>query len=387
MKHGVCRAMRGNFTDALCTWFVKGKVRSNIVPIGGTIRKLSRNFVGSRKIPVKLYFSGDLRQANPACPSRAGRAIAEAALILPGAFRPMPIQASERFELKLSADQQAGLIRRAKQLGVTRGALVRELILQPAPSETGASSGAQEQLTVLAEQLQELLTLARAAALLAPQGPQGQIGSGSASKGSLDQGSPGASLGHAGSLQSDGSLQGPLANSPALAAALVGIQTTVARAVDTAFIQSLASAAGNATKAIDEALKSTISNLYTAQTAINGSSRTIENAGRWFAFKWVAVAFSALVGVCLVAYGDLAWQRSQVESLTRLKSELSLEIVNLQAGVNALKTKGGKIVWDACGGRLCFEASSNQGRGSDNWNPNSWKNPVTMQPLVIPNGY
>ena len=82
----------------------------------------------------------------------------------------MPIQASERFEVKLRADQQADLIRRAKQLGITRGALVRELILQPAPSETGASSGGQEQLTVLAEQLQELLTLARAAALLAPHG-------------------------------------------------------------------------------------------------------------------------------------------------------------------------------------------------------------------------
>ena len=161
----------------------------------------------------------------------------------------------------------------------------------------------------------------------------------------------------------------------------------MASAVDTAFIQSLASAAGNAAQAINEALKSTISNVYTAQTAINGSARTIENAGRWFAFKWVAVAFSALVGVCLVAYGDLAWQRSQVESLTRQKGELSLEIVHLQAGVNALKAKGGKIVWEDCGGRLCFEASSNQGQGMDHWNPNSWKNPVTKQPLVIPNGY
>ena len=299
----------------------------------------------------------------------------------------MPIQASERFEVKLSADQQADLIRRAKQLGITRGALVRELILQPAPSETGASSGGQEQLTVLAEQLQELLTLARAAALLAPQDQQGQIGSGSVGRGSVSQGSPGASLIHARALQSNGSLQGPPANSPALAAALAGNQATVASAVDTAFIQSLASAAGSAAQAINEALKSTIGNLYTAQTAINGSVRTIENAGRWFAFKWVAVAFSALVGVCLVAYGDLAWQRSQVESLTRLKGELSLEIVHLQAGVNALKAKGGKIVWDDCGGRLCFEASSNQGQGFDHWNPNSWKNTVTKQPLVIPNGY
>ena len=294
----------------------------------------------------------------------------------------MPIQASERFEVKLSADQQADLIRRAKQLGITRGALVRELILQPAPSETGASSGGQEQLTVLAEQLQELLTLARAAALLAPQDQLGQVG-----RDGVGQEIPGASLVHAGSLQSNCGLQGPPASSPALAAALAGIQTTVASAVNTAFVQSLASAAGNAAQAINEALKSTISNVYTAQTAINGSARTIENAGRWFAFKWVAVAFSALVGVCLVAYGDLAWQRSQVESLTRQKGELSLEIVHLQAGVNALKTTGGKIVWEDCGGRLCFEASSNQGQGMDHWNPNSWRNPVTKQPLVIPNGY
>ena len=106
----------------------------------------------------------------------------------------MSIQASERFEVKLSADQQAELIRRAKQLGVTRGALVRELLLQPAPSEVGPSSGGQEQLTALAEQLQELLTLARAAALLAPQDQQGQIGKGSVGRGSVSQGSRGLRL-------------------------------------------------------------------------------------------------------------------------------------------------------------------------------------------------
>ena len=74
--------MRGIFTGTFRTCIFIGKVRPNIVPIGGTIRKPSRNFVGSRKFTGNRSLAVDLRQVNPARPSRAGRVIAEAAALI-----------------------------------------------------------------------------------------------------------------------------------------------------------------------------------------------------------------------------------------------------------------------------------------------------------------
>ena len=98
----------------------------------------------------------------------------------------------------------------------------------------------------------------------------------------------------------------------------------------------------------------------------------------WFAWKCVALAVGGLAGVCLVAYGSLWWQMHQIESLSEQKAEL-------EANVALLEKRGGKIKMNTCGGRLCIEASTNQGEGMTDWS-GSWKTPDGT-PMVIPRGY
>jgi len=94
-----------------------------------------------------------------------------------------------------------------------------------------------------------------------------------------------------------------------------------------------------------------------------------------------------LVGVCLVAYASLAWQLHQVSSLREEKAALLGDVAQLQANVAALEKKGGRITMTTCGGRLCIEASSNQGEGAEKWKGGVWSNKETGVQLVIPRGY
>jgi hypothetical protein len=58
-----------------------------------------------------------------------------------------------------------------------------------------------------------------------------------------------------------------------------------------------------------------------------------------------------------------------------------------RSNVSALEKKGGRIVMTTCGGRLCIEASSNQGAGAEQWKGGNWSNKETSVQLVIPRGY
>lgn len=49
--------------------------------------------------------------------------------------------------------------------------------------------------------------------------------------------------------------------------------------------------------------------------------------------------------------------------------------------------EGGLLVMTTCGGRLCIEASSNQGPGAEQWTGSNWSNKETSVQLVIPRGY
>jgi hypothetical protein len=115
-------------------------------------------------------------------------------------------------------------------------------------------------------------------------------------------------------------------------------------------------------------------------TAAEQAEGKLRNAGAWFAWKWVAVAFGGLAGVCLVAYASLWWQMHQIESLSEQKAEL-------EANVALLEKRGGKIKIQNCGGRLCIEASTNQGKGKTDWSGTWQTRDGNETPLVIPRGY
>ncbi len=82
--------------------------------------------------------------------------------------------------------------------------------------------------------------------------------------------------------------------------------------------------------------------------------------------------------------------QSQIADLRVEKAQLRLEKAELEANIADLHKRGGKIKMTNCGGRLCIEASTNQGNDAGG-NPapmGSWLTSDGRKvPLVIPRGY
>ena len=174
-----------------------------------------------------------------------------------------------------------------------------------------------------------------------------------------------------------------------LAQVAQGIQKATSDAVRAAVEQSLAGASETAAEALGDAAKPVIGKLTGVVQAASDAEDSMRKAGQWFAWKWVAVATGGLAGVCLVAYVALAWQLHEVGSLRAENARLVAAIVRERATVAELTKDGGRVHWNTCGGRLCFEVSSNQGTYS-NGTPlplGSWTTNKGHVPLVIPKGY
>lgn len=173
----------------------------------------------------------------------------------------------------------------------------------------------------------------------------------------------------------------------AVADAVPAMQKAAGEAVGASVRQSLAGASESAAKALGEAVKPVIGSLSGVVQAASEAEGSMRNAGVWFAWKWVAVAAGGLVGVCLVAYASLAWQLHQVSSLQEEKAALAVDVAQMHVNVSALEKKGGRIAMTTCGGRLCIEASSNQGAGAEQWKGGTWSSKESGVQLVIPKGY
>ena len=174
-----------------------------------------------------------------------------------------------------------------------------------------------------------------------------------------------------------------------LAQVAQGIQKAASEAVSAAVRQSLAGASETAAKALGDAATPVIGKLSGVVQAASDAEDSMRKAGQWFAWKWVAVAGGGLAGVCLVAYVAMAWQLHEVGSLSDEKAKLAAAIVRERATVAELTKDGGRVRWNNCGGRLCFEVSSNQGTSSDG-SPISlggWTTDKGRVTLVIPKGY
>jgi len=173
----------------------------------------------------------------------------------------------------------------------------------------------------------------------------------------------------------------------AAANAVPAMERAAGEAVGTSVRQSLAGASQTAANALGEAAKPVIRSLSGVVQAAQDAEGSMRSAGAWFAWKWVAVAAGGLIGVCLVAYASLAWQLHQVSILRDDRAALAADVAQMQANVSALEKKGGRIVMTTCGGRLCIEASSNQGAGAEQWKGGNWSTKQTNVQLVIPRGY
>lgn len=148
-----------------------------------------------------------------------------------------------------------------------------------------------------------------------------------------------------------------------------------------------------ATRAVEESIgqapKTATKALNQATAALDEAADQVRNAGAWLTFKAAAsVAGAGLVMVLgMYVLGRFMLpsdaDRQEVAQLRAEKAELETSIADLTR-------RGAKIKFNTCGGRLCIEASSNQGKDSSG-------NPATMGAwrttdgrdvaLIIPRGY
>lgn len=119
----------------------------------------------------------------------------------------------------------------------------------------------------------------------------------------------------------------------AFAASLVKTLPEVSARIESAFKSDLTPLVGNLSNVVKQAAS---------------TEAQLKQAGQWFAWKMFLLAFAGMAGVCLVAWGFMAWQQHQVELLQE-------EQATLQANVDALAKKGGRIKLETCGKsrRLC----------------------------------
>ena len=173
----------------------------------------------------------------------------------------------------------------------------------------------------------------------------------------------------------------------AAAAVVPAAQRAVGDAVNASVRESLAGAAEAAAEALEKATQPVVGRLSGVVEAAKETEGSMRNAGAWFAWKWVAVAAGGLAGVCLVAYAALAWQIYQVRQVTDQKAALMIEVNQLQVKVDALEKRGGKLITSDCGGRLCFEVSSDQGKENKQWKNAPWGEKSRVGGFLIPKGF
>lgn len=154
---------------------------------------------------------------------------------------------------------------------------------------------------------------------------------------------------------------------------------------------SLQTATGSAaSKAVTESLgqapKSAVTALNTATKALDEAADKVRNAGAWISWKFALVF--ALAGAAAVATNYAIGRftlpdQAEIEALRSEKAELEANIENL-------RKRGGKIKLDRCGpnNRLCVEITQSQGsdKGQTDFQ-GSWVSNDGSRRFVIPKGY
>lgn len=142
-------------------------------------------------------------------------------------------------------------------------------------------------------------------------------------------------------------------------------------------------------ESIGQAPRAAVAALNQATGALEEAAGEVRSAGAWLTFK--AAASVAGVGLVMVlavyVLGRfLLPSEAERQEVQRLRAEKA----ELEANIAELAKRGGKIQMTTCGGRLCIEASTNQGK-DDQGNPlalGGWTTSDSRKvPLVIPRGY
>ncbi|WP_028997653.1 hypothetical protein [Azohydromonas australica] len=173
------------------------------------------------------------------------------------------------------------------------------------------------------------------------------------------------------------------------------LQQAAGTAAGAAVRQSLAGISGTAVAALKTATEPVLTTINGAAQAAREADGTLTRSLNGFGWKLAAVvggvSSAAVLVVIVAAWSMVEWQLHQMAGLVEQHAALEDEVQQLQANIAALAKKGGRIVMTECGGRLCIEASSNQGK-DDNGQPiplrGAWHTTDGRSvALVIPRGY
>jgi hypothetical protein len=128
--------------------------------------------------------------------------------------------------------------------------------------------------------------------------------------------------------------------------------------------------------------------LQEAVQNINQTVSDVKAASFWLNFRAITVLAVAVLLLVAGSLVSLAWQQHESASLRTQEIALRAQIQTDKANLAALDAKGGRVKWNTCGGKLCFQAAPNQGTKSapfPNWS--GWGTPKRHIVLIIPRGY
>jgi hypothetical protein len=181
------------------------------------------------------------------------------------------------------------------------------------------------------------------------------------------------------------------AASAQVAQAGAGVVPAVTQAASTAVEASMKLAFAEvgvpAREALELAVKPVIDRFAALEQRAVRLEKTAQSAMRWCSIKWMVLIAAGFAGMCGLAWASVAYQRTQVSELTEQKAALEADIAEMKITAAELATKkNGRLRTTTCGGRLCIVASADQGKDAPALNT-KWRDPKTLEPLVIAAGY
>lgn len=169
-----------------------------------------------------------------------------------------------------------------------------------------------------------------------------------------------------------------LAKLDAEIAALARERGLLRQMIDQSVKQSMSGVADTVSQALQGAIKPSVDTLKTSVGSANDAGhRLAESMDRvQSAWTWriLMLAVGVLLIVGLAIYGLLWWERSQVEDLKSYRQALQADINRMKPIVTDLERRGGRLIWNNCGGRWCLQVE-----------PGNWRD--NTGPLAIPRGF
>jgi cell division protein FtsB len=114
---------------------------------------------------------------------------------------------------------------------------------------------------------------------------------------------------------------------------------------------------------VSEAAGPTIAELKQATASVAQVQSTLRRATAWVSWQYLALIAAGCAALVLAVWIAVAWQRRELGELQDQKAALEAQIPTLQARVDALTAKGGKIALSECGSdkRRCVKVNIGMG--------------------------